>query len=882
MVQKTGRLVENNNNVKNNKMNKIMLIKPTFRKTEPKSQIFKIFYLLLFCPTIFLLLLSSCQDSTNQNDTHSKSYVLSNLTTKEKVDILGGVVMSTKPIPRLGIPSVRMNDGPVGVRWGRATSFPSAIALASSWDTALVRKIGQGIGREVRGKGRNIILGPNVNIARNPLNGRTFEGFGEDPFLTSQMGVSYIIGVQQEGIGATVKHFVANSQEFHRRFVNEKIDERTLREIYFPAFKAVVHKANPIAVMAAYNKLNGVFCSSNHFLLNKVLREQWNYKGLIMSDWRAVPSTFPTVNNALDLEMPYGKYLNEKTILPALKSGKVKMATINAKVGHILDAQYKLHLLPKMKYPQQLTDSLLNSGESQNTALQAAIEGIVLLKNEHNILPINTNKKLHIAVIGPNAAFARAVGGGSAEVHPVFAITPLSALKEALKGKAVIDYAPGILFNYPQSIAPDFFYQKDGSVHGLKAEFFSNDSLKGQPVVINATQIDYRQGAAQITPAATNPEFKGKKFSVRWVGKIKAPVTGEYAFNFHAVGKCVLYLNNKEVLKSGKTPYWMDGKGNVYKVRLEAGKLYDFKLDYHSDMPYNPDMGVSLMVTLNWQHPQKASIAHAADVAREADLVLVFAGTSNHFESEGFDRKSLDLPANQNELIQKVANANPNTVVILTSGAPVSVNKWINRVPAVLETWFDGEFIGKAITEVLLGNSNPSGKLPVTFPVNMKQEPYAVQHYNDNDSLMTYSDGIYVGYRYFDTKHITPQFPFGYGLTYTTFKYSDLKVTSNKKYSVDVSYTVTNIGKREGTEVSQLYVHEENPKIDRPVQELKGFSRTPLKAGESQTVHIKLNREAFHYFDPQKKTWVVDPAQFDILIGSSSRNILLTDKIDWR
>lgn len=852
------------------------------KKLTPRFFQFAFRTALLFSFLVFVLL-TSCQ-RVNKQDKMSKDYLMSHLTAKEKIDLLGGVNMSTKPIPRLGIPSIRMDDGPLGARWGRSTSFPSGIAMASTWDTTLIRKIGQGIGREVRGKGRNIILGPNVNIARNPLNGRTFEGFGEDPFLTSQMGVSYILGVQEEGIGTTVKHFVANSQEFHRMSIDEKIDERTLREIYFPAFKAAVQRAHSLAIMTAYNKVNGEFCSANHFLLNEVLRNEWHYDGLIMSDWGGVHYTFPTVSNALDLEMPFGTFLNEKTLLPALDSGKVQMSTINDKVDHILSAAYRLKVLPTMAYPQHLIDTLINSKETQKDALQAAVEAIVLLKNEHHLLPLDGNKKLHIAVIGPDAAYARPVGGGSAEVHPTFAISPLSALQNALKGKAVIDYAPGILFQYPQPIAPEFFYQSDGVTHGLKAEFFHNDSLEGKPVVTTATQIDYRQGAAQVAPVTADPDFKGK-LSVRWVGKIKAPVTGEYAFNFHSIGKSVLYLDNKEVLMSGKIPYWQGGKGNVYKVRLEAGKMYNIKVEYRGAIPFNPDMGVSLMVTLNWQYPTNTSIARAVAAARKADVALVFAGTSNHFESEGFDRKNLELPENQNELIRKVAAANKNTVVILTSGAPVAVDNWINHVPAVLETWFDGEFIGKAVTDILLGYSNPSGKLPVTFPQSMKQEPESIQHYTDNDTLLTYSEGIYVGYRYFDTKHIKPSFPFGFGLSYTTFKYSNLKLvpdTTGGKHQVEVSYTITNTGTRSGAEVSQVYVHEHNPKIDRPFKELKGFARVDLQPGESKTVHMTLDKGAFSYFDPQKHAWVIDRAVFDILVGSSSEHMLLTESLNWK
>lgn len=290
------------------------------------------------------------------------------------------------------------------------------------------------------------------------------------------------------------------------------------------------------------------------------------------------------------------------------------------------------------------------------------------------------------------------------------------------------------------------------------------------------------------------------------------------------------------------------------------------------------------MVTLNWQYPQKASIANAVAAARKADVALVFAGTSAYFEHEGADRKSLTLPDNQDELIQKVAQANKHTVVILTSGAPVSVTKWIKQVPAVLETWFDGEFIGKAVTNILLGKNDPSGKLPITFPRNMKQEPLSIQNYKQNDSLITYSEGLYVGYRYFDTKHIKPEFPFGFGLSYTTFKYSDLKLvadTTGGKHQVEVSYIITNTGKRSGAEVSQVYVHEQNPKIDRPYKELKGFTRVELESGASKTVHLTLNKGAFHYWNPKTHGWVIDPAVFEILVGSSSEHILLAKSVNW-
>jgi len=817
-------------------------------------------------------IISGCKNYDRSSAGHSMNYLMSHLTEKEKIDLLGGVIMSTTPVPRLGIPSLRMDDGPVGVRWGKSTSFPSGIAMASTWDTALIRRVGQGIGREVRGKGRNIILGPNVNIARNPLNGRTFEAFGEDPFLTSAMGVSYIKGVQEEGVGATVKHFVANSQEYHRHFIDEKINERTLHEIYFPAFKAAVQQAHVVGVMAAYNKVNGEFCSANDYLLNTILRKKWGYKGLIMSDWTGVHNTFPTINNGLDLEMPTGKYLNTKTLLPAIKSGKVNKSTIDEKVRNILKTEFRLGLLPTMKYPQQMVDSLVNAPETRQVALQTAEEGIVLLKNEHNQLPINLSKVKSIAVIGPNAAYARTVGGGSSEVRPIFSVSPLQALRQKLKGKVAIHYAPGILFGYMRSIDSAYFYQPDGKTLGLKTEYFDNDNFSGRPILRTAGQLDYRQGSAVQTPVVKN-NFKGK-FTVRWTGKVLAPVSGNYVFRLWSVSPATFSLNHQKMV--------IDKRGSkTYNVQLKAGEKYDLKVDFWGN-GYNPDRGVELGIRLSWKHPETASIANAVNVAKHADVAIVFAGTSSHYEHEGGDRSTLELPENQNELIYKVSKANPHTIVVLTSGAPVTVQQWINQVPSVLETWFDGEYIGTAITEVLLGHVNPSGKLPITFPKSWSQEPLAVQHYRDNDSTMTYSDGIYVGYRYFDTKGITSQFPFGFGLSYTTYKYSDLKIENHSTKDnpkVDISFKLTDTGSRAGAEVAQVYVHEENPKIDRPLIELKGFVRVKLSPGESKVIHLTLTKDAFKYWSPAKHSWVIDPNTFDILVGSSSAEIHLKGRI---
>lgn len=833
----------------------------------------------IFIPVFILLVsfLAGCNRPETKTKSHSLNYLMAHLTLKEKIKLLGGLNMSTQPVPRLEIPAMKMDDGPVGARWGRSTSFPAGIAMASSWDTSLVRLVGQGIGREVRGKGRNIILGPNVNIARNPLNGRTFEAFGEDPFLTSAMAVSYIKGVQEEGTGATIKHFDANSQEYHRMYIDENISLRTLHEIYLPAFKAGVQKADVAAVMAAYNQVNGHFSSANHYLLNTILRDEWGYKGLIMSDWGAVHSTLPVMQNALDLEMPYGHYLNDKTIQPLLKSGKVTESMINDKVRNILKTEFRLGLLPVLKHPQHMIDSLINAPETREVALKAAEEGIVLLKNNHHQLPLNPDHLKSVAVIGPNANFARVAGGGSAEVFPIMSVNPLEALRQDLKGKATIHYAPGILFDNLVPVDSACFYQPDGEKHGLKAEYYDNDNFSGQPVTKIAGVLDYRQGSGQQTPVVEN-HFKGT-FSVRWTGKILAPETGDYHFSFWAGGSAVVWLNGKKIFTPKPSKYGF--RYNPYSVHLNGGDKYDIKVEYHG-RGYDTNNGNGLSFQLLWKQPNNASIANAVDAAKHSDVAIVFAGTSSYYEHEGADRTSLDLPDNQDELIQKVVQANPYTIVVLTTGAPVTMSKWLNRVPAVVETWFDGEEIGNAIANVLLGNYNPSGKLPMTFPESWKQEPLSIQHYNDQDSSMTYSEGLFFGYRYFVSDHIKPLFPFGYGLTYTKFRYSDLNIdneTVNGEPKMDVSFKITNTGKRNGTEIAQLYIHEENPKLKRPYEELKGFSRVTLQPGESKIVHITLNKNAFSYWSPEHQEWTFDHNPFDILIGSSSADIHLKKRI---
>ncbi len=790
---------------------------------------------------------------------------MSRMTLKEKIDLLGGTGFGTKEFKNLGIPSMKMDDGPLGVRWGKATAFPSGPSIASTWDTTLVRKVGEAIGREVRGKGRNVILGPNVNIARMPLNGRTFEAYGEDPYLTSRMAVSYIKGVQKEHVAATIKHFVANNEEDNRMYVDDKVSKRALEEIYFPAFKAAVKDADVLAVMAAYNKVNGYYCSENNYLLNEVLKNEWGFKGLIMSDWGAVHSSIPTMNNGLDLEMPTGKYLNNKTLDNAIKDGTIKVATINDKVRRILRVMFKLGMFD---HQNKADSSLVNSSENRQIALQTEKEGIILLKNQNDILPLNTKKLKTIAVIGTSASIARVTGGGSAMVTPYFSVSPLQALREKLGGKVRIHYAPGVMLNSDVKPVNPKFVTSGMHIHGWEGKYYNSDDFSGDVQVKRTDKvINFRDFGSDNNLNLDKKNFK-KGFSVIWSGNLSVPKSGNYVFDIVNNNIFELYIDGKLVAQA-KRGFGADV--TTYKTHLVANRKYRVRLKYQE----SPGMPVHF-IKFGLRPTNEEMIREAEKIAANSDMALVFVGDSKEVESEGHDRTSLSLAGRQDELIEAIAGKNKHTVVVINAGAPVTM-PWLEHVDGVVDAWFGGEEVGNAITDVLTGNYNPSGKLCITFPRKWSDEP-AYKTYMPKDSVAHYSEGIFVGYRYFDKNDITPLFPFGYGLSYTTFSYDDLKINSeSSSHDPDIkgSFRITNTGKRTGAEVAEIYVGEQNPEIVRPVKELKNFARIELKPGESKMVHFTLNRDAFHYYNPMKNQWTVDPGKYDIMIGRSSRDIPL-------
>lgn len=790
--------------------------------------------------------------------------LLSRMTLKEKIDLLGGTGFATKPNQRLGIPELKMSDGPLGVRWGKSSAFAGGIGAAATWDTSLVDKLGSAIGRELKAHGRDVILGPCVNIARLPLGGRNFESFGEDPYLSSRMAVSYIEGVQKENVAATVKHFAVNNQEYERMFVNVIISERALNEIYLPAFKAAITEAHSLAIMSAYNKVDGHFASENDYLLKTKLKDEWKFGGLVMSDWGAVHSTIPTANGGLDLEMPTGEYLNNKTLDDAVKNGIVSEQTINDKVKRILTVIFKLGLFEHSRIEEA---KLLNTKENQETSLKIAREGIVLLKNNNNILPLNKNKLKSIAVIGPNAAVARTGGGGSADVTPIYSVSPLAALQNKIGDKVKINYAEGVAFN-GTSIESKYLSLPGGEGEGLLGEYFNNQNLEGNSAFTRTDKkIDFNWGAD-----SPKEGFPREHFSVRWTGFLEVPKSGTYELDFLSDDGVRLYVNDQLVINN-----WSDHATTLdsYKANLDAGEKYKIKIEY-----YQGTGGATAQFL--WRTSVDDLFKQAVSAAASSDVALLFVGTSDQYETEGKDRDNLLLPQDQDELISEVAKANKNTIVILTTGSPVLMNGWNDKVNGILETWFAGEEIGNAVADVILGNYNPSGKLPITFPKRW-EDCSAYKTYKAQDSISEYSDGIFVGYRHFDKYNIEPLYPFGYGLSYTKFEYKDLKVkeaTTNNRPYFKVSFNLKNTGKINGSEVAQLYVSAVDPKIERAPKELKAFKKVLLKAGETSKVEMNIDKNAFAYYNTDKKEWTTDPGKYEISVGSSSRDIKFKATVD--
>ena len=800
--------------------------------------------------------------------------ILSKMTLEQKIDMLGGInTFDVRGYPGLGLPLLHTADGPIGVRNdGPATVMAGGIGLAATWDPALAERLGTQIGRDARAKGKHFMLGPGVNIYRSPLNGRNFEYLGEDPFLGSKLAVGYIKGVQSQGVASTIKHYVANNSEFDRHNTDSIIDERTMREIYLPIFEAAVKEAHVAAIMDSYNLTNGEHLTQNGRMNNDIVKKEWGFQGVIMSDWDATYDAVGAANGGLDLEMPSGKFLNREKLLPAAKAGQVSEDTINDKVRRILRTEFEFGWPGRDQ--QDLAISRFNQ-EGGKVALQAAREGIVLLKNTGQVLPLSKSKIKTIAVIGPDAYPAVPVGGGSAQAVPFNSVSILKGLSNYLGTNARVTYANGLMSIGRATITTAFSQTADGNaLPGIGVEEFDNEYLSGTPV---STRVDHHVSVGQAFDITTinfdEIDFADllnfKPTSERWTGYYVPKAAGTFdvavqqggfspsGFRMYLDGKLLFdnWANQKFVLAQASVP-------------LDA-KPHKIVFEHHTGQGFGPPfVRMGIVPEGDWVDRT------AEELAAEADAVVLAVGFNPQSETEGWDR-TFQLPPGQNELIQKIAAKNKNTIVVVTSGGGVDMTSWIDKVPGVVEAWYPGQEGGTALAEILFGEVNPSGHLPATFERRWEDNPAHDNYYPaEGTNRVVYKEGIFIGYRGYEHNQTKPLFPFGYGLSYTTFKYSNLVADEH-----GVSFDVTNTGSRPGDAVPEVYIAAEQSSVPRPPKELKGFARVTLQPGKTQTVKIPLNTRSFAYYDVNGKNWRAEKGTYNVLVASSSEQTELKGKI---
>jgi len=786
------------------------------------------------------------------------------LTPEEKLTLLGGTGFTTQPISRLGLPAMGMVDAGQGVRGGNggtqgpATAFPAGVTMASTWDTNLIARVGEAIGVEAsnKGTGAQVLLGPAVNIHRSPLGGRNGEYMSEDPYLAARLGVSYIEGMQATGVSACIKHFACNNQEEDRNGVNAKVSERALREIYLPAFEAGVKEAHVWCVMSSYNLVNGYHSSANHYLLTDILKNDWGFDGTVMSDWGGVHQT-DVVQAGNDLEMPTGKNMSVAKLQTALANHSITQEAVDDSVRRILRTVIRVGVLDGAMTQDH---SKVNSDEHDALALEVATKGIVLLKNEHNILPLDREKIKSIALIGEPAHKLQVGALGSPRVTPAKTTELIDGLHYLTDGRVPIHFVGG-QGNGDLLPASVVTLPNDSSTHGFRAEYFKNADLSGEPALVRTdNEIQLQMSDA---PA---PGISRRIFSVRWTGNLSVPVTGPYVLAFTGDDGYRVFLDDKQLIDK-----WEHGAPTTRtgQVQLQAGKTYALRAEFFQD-------GGDYQARLAWRRADQPMYADAIAAAKSSDVAIVCVSTMGT-EGEGNDRPSMELPNDQAALIRAVAAVNRRTIVILNNGTPVNMTDWLKTVPAVIEAWFPGQEGGAAIARILLGAVNPSGKLPDTWAANRSDYP-DFANFPGANHVENYAEDIYVGYRHFDKANVQPLFPFGYGLSYTTFKYKNLSLSSATLApdgSITARVDVTNTGKRAGEEVAQLYVHDPKPVIDRPVRELKAFAKIALQPGETKTVEFKIKPRDLAYFDMPGHQWKANAGDYEIEIGASSRDIRL-------
>ncbi|WP_322490463.1 glycoside hydrolase family 3 C-terminal domain-containing protein [Chloroflexus sp.] len=798
--------------------------------------------------------------------------LLTQLTLDEKIALVAGAdAWHTVAIPRLGIPAIKVTDGPNGARGvsrnGTHTSacFPIGVAMGATWNPELVRQIGEALAEETKDKGAHILLAPTVNIHRSPLAGRNFECFSEDPYLTGVMASAYITGLQSRGVGACIKHFVCNDSEFERFSISSDVGERPLREIYLRPFELAIKQAKPWTIMSAYNRINGVWASENRRLLVEILKGEWQFDGLVMSDWYGTYSERAT-SNGLDLEMPGpARWLNRAHVLAAIERGELSEADLDDKVRRLLRT---IERVGGFTNPTPAAEQANDRPAHRALIRRAGVESIVLLKNDGPVLPLDSEQSQTIAVIGANAHWAAIMGGGSSEVAPHYVATPLQGIRARASAQCIVDYAIGTpIFRRLPNLDPEWIRVPGSNPSGVRIDYFSNLDLSGAPVRTDhlaTLEASWFGDQIEYLNLAT--------FAARLSCDLLPPQSGRYQLGLSCVGQARIWLDDELVLDQWDKEL-MDSSERRQTITLVAGKHYRLAVEFRWPAPGN---WRAVQVGL-WPEREDDPIEEAVALAARSHVAIVFAGLTKEWESEGFDRIDMDLPGRQNELIRRVAAVNPRTIVVLNVGSPLQM-PWLDEVAAVALAWYGGQEAGNAIADVLFGVADPGGRLPTTFPKRLADNPAYINYPGENGHVL-YGEGLFVGYRYYDRKSVEPLFPFGFGLSYTTFAYRNLRLsahTMRPDETIIVSVDVTNTGPRPGAEVVQLYVRDNAARLTRPDKELKGFAKITLQPGETTRVTFTIDRQALSYYDPAVPGWVAEPGEFVALVGRSAADIRLS------
>jgi beta-glucosidase len=807
--------------------------------------------------------------------------VIKKLEPAEKVALLSGIdFWHTAPVHRLGVPSIRVSDGPNGVRGTRffqgipAACLPCGTGLAATWDTDLIHKGGELQGAEAKAKGAVVILGPTTNMQRSPLGGRGFESFSEDPYLAGAMTAATVNGIQSTGVAATVKHFVTNDQEHQRMSVDSIVTERALREIYLMPFQIAQRDAKPLCYMTAYNKLNGTHLSEDPRILQKVLREEWGFDGLVMSDWFGTYSAVESVQAGLDLEMPGPSYARGTQVSQAINCGKLFTKDVDDRVRAVLQLIKRTHPLG---IPENAPEEAVDTPATAKLLRNIGASGIVLMKNEKNVLPFNKEKTT--AVIGPNAAIAAFSGGGSASLLPYYARSPLEGVQRACKN---VKYALGAPGWKSLPLLSERARTKEGK-KGLDMRVYTDP-----PSTPDRKPFDhlYLTKSDALLVDYKHPEKpKNELYYAEIEGTVTPEETTEYEFSLSVAGTAKLFVDGKVVVDNETKQYPGDsffGSGTreeTGRIKLEKGKEYHVLVTFGT----LPTMTIGsagatafgaggFRIGCERVIDYDEELKRAVTLAKEVDQVVLCMGLNADWESEGYDRTNMDLPKGSDELIKAVTAVNPNTVVVVQSGTPVTMHKWLDGTNAVLQAWYGGNETGNAIADVVFGEVNPSGKLPLSFPVRNEDNP-AFLNYRSERGRALYGEDIYIGYRFYEKTKKDVGFAFGHGLSYTTFELGDLNVRDGKD-EISVTAKVSNTGKVPGAEVVQVYVSQKAPSINRPPKELKGFVKVHLKAGEKEKVEIKISKKyATSFWDEQANAWVSEKDEFEVLVGNSSQNV---------